>query len=442
MIEIRPGEFVHKDSFAESFEIKQSIVDYIPRDNDTWSDNMTHNDLHRAINYATSKLLTAPQPSVYPNVSGKEFVILLVAGLLANKAVLTHEKMVMGDDTLIVTDDNKHEYTIPTDNVTPSEPYNISSGYALFFTSGSTSKPKLVKTTQLNLITAALGSCNDELDPRKTDLGLFCLPRIHAYEIIMELMFTFTGMKLAFTDIPNLYPSYIRLKPTMMVVVPQILNAFHEKNLPLKLRILISGGAPIREDTWQFYKLTCDIVANGYGATETTASIAISTNNQNIGSLHRGVIVKVSDNNEMLVRGLPVSQDRLDPHDGWYHTHDIVNFENGVIRLVGRSNGIIKLQQGEYINLDKLTAIYSKQYVTVVYASSLDRYPSAIVFVPDEAFPADESAILASLKAIHADNGLNGYERVETIKVRPSKDIILLDNMKIDYESIRRTYSA
>lgn len=441
MLSLGNGEYCHKDSFANTFVMRDSILDFIPETDHIWADGMNYKELRESILLCARKLASIKNSSIYPAISGKDFVIAMLAGLLADKAVITHEKMIMADDTLVFNGLDEIERIVTDDAHSNRTEWNVSSGYVMFFTSGSTDRPKLVRLNQTNLIYGSLGCLKDELQTIPEEKILLCLPRCHVYEVIMELMFTFSGVTLIFSDIGTLYPSYMRHKPTIMVLVPQILNAFYEKKLPLQLRILISGGAPMRSEVWEFYHKTCPIIANGYGSTESSASIAVSTDGTTNGTCTKGVIVKISDDRELLVKGKTISSDYVST-DGWYHTHDIATIIDGKIKLLGRDNRIIKLQQGEYINLDKLSSIYSKKFTVVVHATSLDRYPSAIVFVPDELIEyANEEDILSELQKISILENLKGFERIEKIQLKPASEVILLENMKIDYESIRNKFT-
>lgn len=406
------GEFCHNDTFVFNFEPKQSILDYIPDIETPFTNNLTYHELRNLIIISANKLNSLPNESIYSNTTGKDFLIISIAGLLSNKAVLTHEEMIM-DETLIITscdefiNDDRHNDKI-------SFPQSINNGYILFFTSGSTGKPKLIKLTQLNIITGALGCLKDELQVLPNDKVLLCLPTYHIYEFIMELMFAFSGAELIYSTPQTLYQTYSYMHPSIMVVVPQILNNFYERSLQLKLRVLISGGAPIRNKVYEFFSETCNIIANGYGSTETSASIAVSTDSTTNGTCTRSVIVKLSETSELLVKGPSVSDSAKLDEFGWYHTKDIVEItENNMIKLIGRNCNVIKLQQGEFINLDELSEIYSEFFTTTVFADSTDRYPNAIVYIPNNRMKEED--IRKVLNDIHMKNNLKGFERIDNI---------------------------
>jgi len=162
-----------------------------------------------------------------------------------------------------------------------------------------------------------------------------------------------------------------------------------------RLRLLVSGGAPLCAETQDFVTAVLAPVAQGYGATETngcaTVQEAISAGGRPVDrtSGHVGAIqpaneiklVSVPDmgylvtdpqpRGEILIAGNNVSQtgyfkmpqksaeDFPRHSDGkvWFHTGDIgVMTETGVLKIVDRKKDLIKLAGGEYVSLGKVEA--------------------------------------------------------------------------------------
>lgn len=471
MLSLGNGEYCHKDSFATSFKPKQSIIDYIPNTDAMITNELSYKDFRSLVMELVDRFRAINQPCIFPDVSGIDFMAVSLAGLLGNKSVLTHEKMV-ASNTFVVKSISDCMQIVPEEPV----PHSIRDGCMVFFTSGSTGKPSMVKLTQTNIVAGALGCLKDDLQTIPSDRVLFCLPQYHIYEFIMELMFTISGVELFFTTPHELYPSYMRLHPSIAVVVPQILNGLYEKNFAMDLRILISGGAPIRRDVYDFFRPHVSIFANGYGSTETSASVAISSDRDTNGTCSRAVIVKLSPNNELLVKGPSVSNHCLEMNGGWFNTKDLaVITQDHRLKIIGRNSSIIKLQQGEYINLDELSDIYSRSFTTIVCATSLDRYPSAVIFIDDpemveakiieeelaHSTAVDRNTVTADihlhslrsfncvernaarkiieeeLAQIHTENHLRGFERIKHFTIRDAKSLPLTASMKVDRNAVR-----
>lgn len=437
MKQLSNNEYCHKNSFVFDFKPKQSILDYITPTDKIINNKMTYKQFVEYVKIIASKLNVMDEPYVFPDVHGIEFMIIAFAGLLANKSILTSPDMIFKLGKVLVCqsiDDLIH--MDGGDYITP----NIKTGEVLFYTSGSTGAPKIVNISQLNIITGALGNMKDDALLYPINKALYCLPIVHTYEFMMETLGIFYGYELIYTSPPELYKQFMIHKPDMVIVVPQILNRLYDMKLKLPTNILVTGGAPIRPEVYEFFKEDVKLLINGYGATEVFASITTTTTPDDYytnGTCVKSVIVKVSDDGELLVKGLSVPESQLHP-DGWYHTRDHCTIENGRIIWHNRMSSVMKLQQGEFIDLDKLSEIYSKEFPVVVCANSLDRYPSAVVY--EDNLTSDD--IIITLNNIHKENKLRGFERIEKLLIRPRNELPYVDSgmMKINYAAVRREF--
>lgn len=140
-----------------------------------------------------------------------------------------------------------------------------------------------------------------------------------------------------------------------------------------RLRVTISGGAPI---AWPVARLFLSLgldVLQGYGMTETSPVISTNTPDDNdprsVGRPLARVEIKIGENQELLVRGpsvmigywhKPEETHRIIGADGWLHTGDQARIENGRITITGRIKDIIVTSTGEKIApADLETAIIS-----------------------------------------------------------------------------------
>ena len=148
----------------------------------------------------------------------------------------------------------------------------------LFYTSGSTGTPRPVRLSWYNIMSAILSIINDPyIDYSDYESILHCLPHNHIYGFFMELLFIIFGKRIYYTTPQNLYQSYLTIKPSVIPVVPAILDKFYEKRLLLHLKLLICAGAPLRSDVAEFYGRTCRQILKGYGTTESAACLTLST---------------------------------------------------------------------------------------------------------------------------------------------------------------------
>ncbi|OAF07715.1 AMP-dependent synthetase [Bradyrhizobium centrolobii] len=138
-----------------------------------------------------------------------------------------------------------------------------------------------------------------------------------------------------------------------------------------RLRVAVSGGAPIAEPVIRlFLSLGLDIL-QGYGMTETSPVVSVNTAEDNdprsVGLVLDGIEVRLGENDELLVRGpsvmlgywhRPEETRRVKEADGWLHTGDQARIENGRITITGRIKDILVTSTGEKIApVDLETAI-------------------------------------------------------------------------------------
>jgi long-chain acyl-CoA synthetase len=138
-----------------------------------------------------------------------------------------------------------------------------------------------------------------------------------------------------------------------------------------RLRVAVSGGAPIAEPViGLFLALGLDVL-QGYGMTETSPVVAVNTPEENdpgtVGRPLDGIEVRIGENEELLVRGpsvmvgywrKPEETRRVIEPDGWLHTGDQARIADGRITITGRIKDIIVTSTGEKVApVDLETAI-------------------------------------------------------------------------------------
>lgn len=158
-----------------------------------------------------------------------------------------------------------------------------------------------------------------------------------------------------------------------------------------KLRVMLSGGAPLSEATQEFVNVVFGPVVQGWGLTESGCVGGV----QRIGDIDANVVGQLlptqelclldvdgyshtdtpEPRGEILLRGPflfkgyykqeKLTREAID-EDGWFHTGDVGSMtEDGRLRIIGRVKALAKNMLGEYIALEALEAMYAHNPICV-----------------------------------------------------------------------------
>jgi long-chain acyl-CoA synthetase len=155
-----------------------------------------------------------------------------------------------------------------------------------------------------------------------------------------------------------------------------------------RIRVLVSGAAPLSKEIGLFFAAVGLPIMEGYGLTETSAAIfvnrpgrlKIGTVGEPLGDLE----VKTDDDGEVLVRGgpvmhgyhnLPEETAAMVTEDGWLRTGDIGSLDaDGYLTITDRKKDLVKTSGGKYIapsaieGMFKAICPYTSQAVVIAQA--------------------------------------------------------------------------
>lgn len=163
---------------------------------------------------------------------------------------------------------------------------------------------------------------------------------------------------------------YLKSKTLANIFFKEIRN-----QIGSSIDFIISGGAPLREDIFDFFEALGIPICNGYGLSETAPVIAMNTlkfrKRGSVGKTIQGVKVKIdSSSGELLISGPNIfkgyyENDSLTKEsfdsNGWFKTGDLGYIDkDNFIFINGRSKSLIVLESGKKIQPEEVESHYSK----------------------------------------------------------------------------------
>jgi len=306
----------------------------------------------------------------------------------------------------------------------------------ILYTSGTTGEPKGVMLTQSNLATNAVG-VNKDLEQYESDLRLNFLPLSHIFARTCDLYsWIVSGAELALAESrETIVPDAQAVRPTIMNGVPYFFgllrrtlekmgkadepNSINEL-LGGNLRLLCSGGAAMSEDLFFYYRDQGTPLLQGYGLTESSPVISLSSLAHNrpgsSGKPLSGVEVKIANDGEILSKGPHIMLGYFENEeatsavltdDGWLHTGDWGHLDDdGFLYVTGRKKELIVTATGKNISPSFLEALLGEDtFIAQALVVGDDRRYLIALIVPDalaiqnhlqvEAFGLDDEQVNA-----------------------------------------------
>ncbi len=373
----------------------------------------------------------------------------------------------------------------------------------LIYTSGTTGNPKGVMLTHGNWIYIAEAVAQLKILQRD-DLVLMFLPMAHSFAMAIGAFWLATGCSAGFVEsLDKIMDNAAEIRPTVMPSVPRIfekayntvvskgfaspgikgklfrlamesfdayaaareqgkgyssfgllvgrrlvfpkLAAALKERFGGRMRLFVSGGAPLSPKIAYFFEQLGFTIIEGYGLTETSAPCCVNLPWQNrigtVGPPFQGTELRIAEDGEILVKGPGVMKGYFNNpaataetiKDGWLLTGDIGHLdEKGYLKITDRKKDLIKTSGGKYVapqNLEndlKTDPLISQ----VMVHGDKRKFLSAIITLNEE-----------NARKWAADNGVPAGAALHehpAVKARIQRAIDALNVRQASYATIKR----
>jgi long-chain acyl-CoA synthetase len=381
----------------------------------------------------------------------------------------------------------------------------------IIYTSGTTGNPKGVVLTHGNWAYEAQASAKIEL-MREQETVLLFLPLAHSFAQVIKATWLALGYCLAFAEsTEKVVDNCGEVHPTILPAVPRIFEKVYNKvvsdgssapgiqgklfrwamatfdeqaqarlegrpgpmgfalakkivfpkikakldvRLGGKLRLFISGGAPLARKLAYFFDELGFEILEGYGLTETSAGTCTNLPGKavigTVGPAWPGSELKIAEDGEILIRGpgvmkeyykLPEATAEAIDKDGWFHSGDIGEIDRaGNLRITDRKKDIIVTAGGKNVapqNIESDLKSHPIVSQAMVYGDRR-KFLSVLITVSEEQAkkvaaqknvsfsdygdlvqkPAIQEAVKAAVDAVNAN--LPSYETLKRFAVLPT----------------------
>jgi len=248
-----------------------------------------------------------------------------------------------------------------------------------------------------------------------------------------------------------------------------------------RIRILISGSAPLNKDIAEFFHAAGLTILEGYGLTETSAGAFVNLpDNFKFGTVGRpmgDLEVRIAEDGEVELRGVPVmrgyhnlpeeSANSFTP-DGFFKTGDIGELDaDGFLRITDRKKDLIKTSGGKYVAPSHIEGMFkaicpyvsqvvvigqARNYVTMLVTLDPDAMASWAAGGPlegksyEEIVTSPEAEQLIAEYVAQLNERLNRWETVKKFTILPRDFTVeggeLTPSLKVKRRAVETTYAA
>jgi long-chain acyl-CoA synthetase len=373
----------------------------------------------------------------------------------------------------------------------------------LFYTSGTTGPPKGAMLTHGNVLEACRSMRDLEIFSAQ-DVTVIWLPMPHIYGRIAQIAGTFISTQDYYAEsLDRIVENVKEIRPTIFYSVPRIFEKVYSRvvgeveeasatkkrifrwaldtgltrsrllregrDLPIplrlkyrladalvfnkirdtfggRIRIIVSGGAPISREILEFFHAAGILPLEMYGITEALLCTMNRTDNYRFGSIGvpaPGVRIRVAEDGEILVKSDMIFKGYLKdeektreafPEEGWFATGDVGNIDpDGYVWITDRKKDILITAGGKNVapqNIENL--LKTSPYISQAMVCG-DRKPYLTALVT---LDPEEIAKWASSNGLDAEGSETLFEHprlvelIESVIFEKSRDLARYEQVK------------
>ncbi len=381
----------------------------------------------------------------------------------------------------------------------------------IIYTSGTTGEPKGVMLSHANLLSNVL-AVSPVLRLTPDDVALSYLPLSHVFERLVTCVYLYEGVTVAHAEsMDTIARDLQQVRPTVMTGVPRVYEKLHGRiheavasgsavrqrlfhwavrigqeisSLQIagravpatlkvqwsvadrlvaakirarvggRLRLAVSGSAPLPAHIAAFFNGIGLRLIEGYGLTETSPVVSVNPLDRprfgTVGCAIDGVEIAIAEDGEILTRGPNVMQGywrRPEETaaaivDGWFHTGDIGTLsDDGYLTITDRKKELLVTSGGKKVAPAPIESVLKRDPLVAeaVVVGEARKFP-AVLIVPDFAvleqrlrtlglpFGSREELVTRDdVRSLYQDvvDGLNSelaqYERLKKLALLPAE---------------------
>ena len=362
--------------------------------------------------------------------------------------------------------------------------------YTYIYTSGTTGPPKACMILHRNYfeMVDAVRHVDDFVRP--DDVMLLFLPLAHNFGRCMTLLGARVGYTIAFCPDPYAIAEALEaVRPTIFPSVPRVYEKVHsgvtakfaeatgakralvdwalrtgreasalrqaqqplprglalrhrladrlvyskvKKRLGGRLRIGISGGAPLAKEIIEFFHALDVLILEGYGLTECTTAATVNMPSffrfGTVGPAIPGTELRIADDGEVLIRSATIfggyfkdeeATREVLPGDGWLRSGDVGHIdEDGFLSITDRKKDILVTAGGKNVAPQNIeNALKTHPFISQALVVGDRRpYVAALITLADDA-SRDEAEVAKVVDTVNRE--LSRFEQIKRFTILP-----------------------